>query len=149
MISLRPDRFLTVNFFDYFISGKVSPGDKRIPILMYHSVSDGPEKETRPYYYLNTSTAVFEAHMNYLHENDYSVIGLRELKKKFAAPDSIRHAVITFDDGYRDFLTGALPILRKHGFGATMRGTRGGKAQATAPGSIKTPMKDRVMGGKR
>ena len=35
------------------------------------------------------------------------------------------------------------------GFGATGKGLKGGKAQASVSGSIKTPMSDRVMGGKR
>jgi peptidoglycan/xylan/chitin deacetylase (PgdA/CDA1 family) len=34
-------------------------------------------------------------------------------------------AGITFDDGYRDVLTHALPVLRKHGFGATFYAVSG------------------------
>ncbi len=35
------------------------------------------------------------------------------------------------------------------GFGATMKGVKGGKAQTAVGGSIKSPMDDRVFSGKR
>ena len=35
------------------------------------------------------------------------------------------------------------------GFGATGKGLKGGKAQTSVGGSIKSPMADRVMGSKR
>lgn len=35
------------------------------------------------------------------------------------------------------------------GFGATMKGVKGGKAQSSLSGSIKSPMADRVFSGKR
>ncbi|MEN6433546.1 MAG: polysaccharide deacetylase family protein [Smithella sp.] len=119
MISFRLDRFLTIYLFNPFISKKEIAGNKNVPILMYHSVSDEKEK-LHPYYHVNTSPAVFYAHMLYLHENNYSVINLQDLEKSFDTRDSSKYVVITFDDGFRDFYTNAFPILREYRFPATV-----------------------------
>ena len=109
MISFRLDRFLTLYLFSLFISKKESPGNKRIPILMYHSVSNEKEK-SHPYYHVNTSPTVFDAHMRYLKENSYSVINLQDLGESFDTRDLSKFIIITFDDGFYDFYTNAFPI---------------------------------------
>jgi len=119
MINFRLDRFLTLYFFRHVTKRQTSAGDKRIPILMYHSISDEKEK-AHPYYHVNTSPAVFDAHMKYLHDNNYSVINLQDLEKSFDTRDSSKYVVITFDDGFRDFFTTAFPILKKYNFSATV-----------------------------
>lgn len=119
MINFRLDRFLTVNCFRYFISKQSSTNYRRIPILMYHSISDAKEY-LHPYYHVNTSPAVFDTHMKYLHDNNYSVINLQDLEKGFDTRDSSQYAVITFDDGFHDFFTTAFPILKKYNFSATV-----------------------------
>jgi peptidoglycan/xylan/chitin deacetylase (PgdA/CDA1 family) len=119
MINFRLDRFLTLYLFKHITKNQTSAGDKRIPILMYHSVSDEKEK-SHPYYHVNTSPAVFDAHMRYLYENNYSVINLQDLKKSFDTRDSSKYVVITFDDGFYDFYTNAFPILKKYNFSATV-----------------------------
>ena len=119
MINFRLDRFLTLYLFRHITKKQTSADDKPIPILMYHSISDEKEK-SHPYYHVNTSSAVFDAHMRYLHENNYSVINLQDLKKSFATRDSSKYVVITFDDGFYDFFTNAFPILKKYNFSATV-----------------------------
>jgi peptidoglycan/xylan/chitin deacetylase (PgdA/CDA1 family) len=95
-------------------------GGVRIPILMYHSISD--EVQARhPYYETNTSPHVFRRQMSFLHQNSYSTISLGEavsaLEMHDADPKSV---VITFDDGYKDFYTHAFPVLHGYGFSATL-----------------------------
>ncbi len=119
MINFRLDRFVTLYLFRYITKKQTSAGDKRIPILMYHSVSDEKEK-SHSYYHVNTSPAVFDTHMRYLYENNYSVINLQDLKKNFDTRDSSKYVVITFDDGFYDFFTNAVPILKKYNFSATV-----------------------------
>lgn len=73
-MSLRLDRLLTLYFFGP-LSRFRKPKGLRVPILMYHSISN--ERETRhPYYWINTSPARFSEHMKYLHDNGYEVIPL-------------------------------------------------------------------------
>ena len=119
MINFRLDRFLTLYLFRHIRKKQTSADDKRIPILMYHSISDKKEK-SHPYYHVNTSPAIFDAHMHYLHENNYSVINLQNLEKSFDTRDSSKFVVITFDDGFYDFFTNAFPILKKYNFSATV-----------------------------
>jgi peptidoglycan/xylan/chitin deacetylase (PgdA/CDA1 family) len=94
----------------------------RIPILMYHRISSAPESGVHPYFRVNTSAAVLDAQLRFLKDNEYAALTLDEAGCLLSMPQ--RHArkyvVITFDDGYRDFYTEALPLLQKYGFTATV-----------------------------
>ncbi len=101
--------------------------DTAIPILMYHSISN--ERETGyPYFWLNTSLQRFAEHMRFLKQHDYMVIALDRAVEILGAEDANacdgstaqRCVVLTFDDGLRDFLTQAYPILAEFGFTATV-----------------------------
>lgn len=82
-----------------------------VPILAYHRV--GPTVADS----MTITTAVFEAQLQYLRENGYTVIPLRSLidyrlgKAPAPAPRSV---VITFDDGHRSVYEVALPLIRKY-----------------------------------
>jgi peptidoglycan/xylan/chitin deacetylase (PgdA/CDA1 family) len=76
-MSFRLDRLLTLYFFAP-LAGLFPPKKGiRIPILMYHSISDDPETG-HPYFWINTSPARFAEHMKFLHDNGYKVISLSE-----------------------------------------------------------------------
>jgi peptidoglycan/xylan/chitin deacetylase (PgdA/CDA1 family) len=115
----RADAFATLYFFHPI--KRLSPRSDRLPILMYHSISNRQER-THPYYRTVTAPEVFAQQMQYLHENEYSTLGLAEAVKWLEVPrsDGRRPVVITFDDGFQDFYTTAFPILSRHGFGAIM-----------------------------
>jgi len=68
---------------------------------------------------LRVSPKNFEMQIKYLRDNGWHSYTMAEaiLQKKNLPPKSV---VITFDDGYRDNLTNALPILKKYGFKATI-----------------------------
>lgn len=82
-------------------------------ILMYHQVVEG-----RPPNIHAVSAAEFARQIKWLREAGYRSINLDDYWSALGK-DRHRTVAITFDDGYRDFLTVALPILREHGFVAT------------------------------
>ena len=108
-----------------------SPGRRRIlPILMYHSISDDSEPGVPAYYRLCTRPARFAEHMRWLARLGYRGVTLTEglAWLRGAGVDSTPSAqgaagqpvAITFDDGFQDFYTTAWPVLREHGFFATV-----------------------------
>ncbi len=91
----------------------------KLPILMYHSVTPKLSYSGHPYLCIEICPETFEKHLQYLVNNDYRAIHLRELlevKKKL--PEKC--VAITFDDGYSDFYDHALPLLEKYNIKATV-----------------------------
>lgn len=86
------------------------------PILMYHQVG-----ASRPGSALNkwrVSAAFFERQLRHLAARGYQGVALRDLLERPNA--AMRRVAITFDDGYEGVLRQGLPLLRAHGFGATV-----------------------------
>jgi peptidoglycan/xylan/chitin deacetylase (PgdA/CDA1 family) len=102
-------------------------GKKNVPVLMYHSISD-PEKAAPKFKQFTVSPELFEEHMAYLHQQGYTPITVSQFVAA-RAPGGAglprRPVVLTFDDGFADFYTEALPILKKYGFTATLYITTG------------------------
>jgi peptidoglycan/xylan/chitin deacetylase (PgdA/CDA1 family) len=93
----------------------------RVPILMYHSISDNLFAKSHPYYQINTSPNVFARQMRWLRQNGYRTMDLPEMLAAMqAGQDLSKIVVITFDDGYQDFYTDALAVMKQCGFTATI-----------------------------
>jgi peptidoglycan/xylan/chitin deacetylase (PgdA/CDA1 family) len=61
------------------------------------------------------SVSLFEYSLNWLRREGWSIVSLDECLEKLAGNDrSGRYAILTFDDGYRDNVSVALPILERH-----------------------------------
>ncbi|MGZ4971457.1 MAG: polysaccharide deacetylase family protein [Limisphaerales bacterium] len=118
---MRLDRVLSVYFFHPAGRAVVGGRTRALPILMYHGISDEPERGAA-YYKVNTAPAAFERQIQFLHECGYKTIALSEAVRLLNRRESPgpKRVVITFDDGYRNFYTQAFPILQKYGFTATM-----------------------------
>jgi peptidoglycan/xylan/chitin deacetylase (PgdA/CDA1 family) len=98
--------------------------DVPVPVLMYHSVSDAPAASTRG---LCARPAVFLAQVRYLRRQAFTGLTFGELceHRQAAQPLPARPIVLTFDDGYADFIEEALPMLIDQGFPATVFVTTG------------------------
>lgn len=95
----------------------------RIPVLNYHSVTpagawlglDGR---------LSVSPGLFHRNMKYLRDADYTTVTMSEcvslLAQEIPWPEGKRIAAVTFDDGYRDNLIYALPVLKEYRVRATI-----------------------------
>src|SRR2546430_754860 len=88
-----------------------------VPVLMYHSVSrvvSGPLRT------LAVPPELLREQLGALAGAGYRLVGLSEAVDLLARAPGTRVAALTFDDGYLDFLTDALPALAEHGAGATL-----------------------------
>jgi peptidoglycan/xylan/chitin deacetylase (PgdA/CDA1 family) len=88
-------------------------------ILRYHRIyPDG----VKPFYELGIPRSVFEAQLDFL-KGSFQVLPLAEIcaaLKDPRRPFPARAVAITFDDGYRDNYTEALPALRERQLPATL-----------------------------
>lgn len=90
-----------------------------LPILMYHRIAtDGPPglKQWR------VSPEIFDTQMSALHRAGYQTITLVEWADALIEqrPVQGKRVLLTFDDGYSDFLSAAIPALQRYDFSATM-----------------------------
>jgi peptidoglycan/xylan/chitin deacetylase (PgdA/CDA1 family) len=120
MSGLRTDRLATLYWFR--LLQLLNSKKPRIPILMYHSVSERGSRPNHPYYETVTTPRVFEEHVRFLHENKYKALSLTDAAARVfgLGNDAEKAVVITFDDGFRDVYTKALPILSRYGYIATV-----------------------------
>lgn len=90
-----------------------------VPILMYHRIAaDGPVELER----YRVAPDLFASQIAALDRSGYQTIRLEDWISAMRRHEPLRGKpiILTFDDGYRDFLTAAMPVLRAHGFSATV-----------------------------
>ena len=85
---------------------------KRIPVLMYHGVSN----ETWGIAGLFMKVNDFDKQMKYISEN-FETIFIEDIEKDHSNKKVV---ALTFDDGYVDFYTNAFPILKKYNLKANL-----------------------------
>lgn len=88
--------------------------ERQLYVLMYHSVApDGTDCNA-----WTITTGTFREHMQYIADAGYSVVGPSDLVSGEPLPE--RCVMITFDDGYADNFTNALPILEEFEYKAVV-----------------------------
>jgi peptidoglycan/xylan/chitin deacetylase (PgdA/CDA1 family) len=99
----------------------VLPDQARVPILMYHYVSELPPNPDRYRRDLTVSPENFQAQLQYLADAGYHTITLSDMYLHFTQgyPLPEKPIALTFDDGYRDAYEVVFPRLLDHGFTAT------------------------------
>jgi peptidoglycan/xylan/chitin deacetylase (PgdA/CDA1 family) len=84
-------------------------------VLMYHSVSPYNEDPHE----VTMTPQRFERHMRWLRRRGLRGVSMAELLSARAAGRGRGLVGLTFDDGYQDFVTYAMPVLQQYGFTAT------------------------------
>lgn len=110
----------------------------RVPILMYHEIAPRSATESR----LAVSPDSFAGQLALLHDEGYQTVTAYELTRALThgagtLPD--RPVVLTFDDGFADFHSQAMPLLDRYGFTATVYVTTGWVEDAGPPPSGRRP----------
>ncbi len=83
------------------------------PILLYHAVGEPVEIEWPPSLIMPAS--LFESHLQYLTHEGYKVVSVEELVSLLQTGGNLEKVVaMSFDDGYRNNHTDALPLLKKY-----------------------------------
>jgi peptidoglycan/xylan/chitin deacetylase (PgdA/CDA1 family) len=101
-----------------------TPASARIPILMYHEIVPREEMKSR----LAVEPESCAAQLDLLYDGGFRTLTAHELASALASGDPQlpeRPVVLTFDDGYADFHSRALPLLKRYGFSATVFVTTG------------------------
>ncbi len=88
------------------------------PILMYHQIDASPVRGT-PLRGLTVTPRSFAQQMALLRLFGYRGVSMTELEPYLRGEITGKVVGITFDDGYRNNLEHALPVLQRHGFTAT------------------------------
>lgn len=89
-----------------------------IPILVYHQISEAPSKGA-PFRGLYVSPGAFARQMALLKLLGYQGLSMSALLPYLKGERRGKVVGITFDDGYLNNLTHALPVLQRHGFSST------------------------------
>lgn len=87
----------------------------KVPILTYHSVDASGS-------IISVAPEIFRQQMKSLSEAGYKTVSMGDLINSFTENKPIleKTAVLTFDDGFRNFYTRAFPVLEEYGFKATV-----------------------------
>jgi peptidoglycan/xylan/chitin deacetylase (PgdA/CDA1 family) len=97
-------------------AGVTPSGYQLVPVLVYHNL--GPQAKGK----LVLAAQRFEEQMQYLKQEGYTVISLRQFLeftslRRQLPPKSV---LLAFDDGYKSFRQYAYPVLKSLGFTATL-----------------------------
>lgn len=90
----------------------------RVPILMYHYISEPPADADIYRTDLSVAPENFRQQMAYLAENGYTPIDLYQLSAAVTSQIELpeKPVILTFDDGYLDNYENAFPILQEFDF---------------------------------
>lgn len=107
--------FLSFQLIYFLLAAPVFAAD-HLHVFIYHRFGDNRYPTT------NISLANFSEQMSYLRDHGYQVIRATDavalLRQKRPIPD--KTVVLTVDDAYITFKSGAMPILRQYGFPVTL-----------------------------
>lgn len=89
------------------------PGRPGVRILLYHAVAEIPPRADR--WRMSVPSALLAAHLAWLRRHGYTFVSMEEAVEMVhgTRPMASKAVAVTFDDGFRDTLTHACPILEQ------------------------------------
>ncbi len=95
---------------------------KWIPILMYHKV---PKEPLVTQHQIFVTEKNFRKHLNFFKSRGFTTLTFNQLAEYKSGRKDFKHfpqkpLILTFDDGYRDNLENASPLLKEFGFNAQL-----------------------------
>jgi peptidoglycan/xylan/chitin deacetylase (PgdA/CDA1 family) len=93
-----------------------------VPVLLYHSISSRPHPLIAPY---ATTPEAFAEQLDLIVERGLEAVTISGLAERLDRKDHERLVAVTFDDGFADIATAALPALRERALPATLFVTTG------------------------
>jgi len=102
-----------------------------IPILVYHQIDEAPPKGS-PFRSLYVAPDAFARQMSFLKLLGYTGLSMGDLLPYLLGEKEGRVVGITFDDGYQNNITNALPVLKKQRFSSTCYAVSGLLGQTNA-----------------
>jgi len=98
------------------------PTSYKIPILIYHYVEKVQDPKDTIRQKMDIQPVVFEKQLMTLKENGYETLFMKEVAEVLEGkkPSPEKPVALTFDDGYKDFYTDVLPLLKKYNMRATV-----------------------------
>jgi peptidoglycan/xylan/chitin deacetylase (PgdA/CDA1 family) len=90
----------------------------QVPILEYHYIRNNPDPMDRLGFNLSVTPADFQVQMQWLAADGYQAITVSDLRAALSGQVALppNPVVLTFDDGYEDFLQKAFPVLENYDF---------------------------------
>lgn len=91
-----------------------------IPVLMYHKI---PDQEIQSQHKIYVTKSNFEKHLQFFKKRGFQTLTFSDLKKFRSGQKNFsefpkKPLLLTFDDGYRDNLENASPLLKQYDFTA-------------------------------
>ncbi len=100
------------------MTNQVTRNANPIPVLVYHQIDNAPPKG-QPFRSLYVAPKAFARQMALLDFLGYRGLSMTALTPYLLGEKSGKVVGLTFDDGYLNNLTHALPVLQRYGFSAT------------------------------
>lgn len=112
----KPRELATSLLICLLLAGNAALAADSAVILAYHHVAEDTPPST------TISPADFDAHLRYLRDNGFTVIGLDTMVESLRDGRELpeKAVVITFDDGYISIYDTAFPMLQSYGYPFTL-----------------------------
>lgn len=97
-----------------------------LPVLVYHHIGTPPARMTSAEKSFFITPEWFEKHLQYLQQNNFRTVRFSDVAAYFEhgtplpIPEGARPVIISFDDGWKNTVETALPLVQKYNMAGTL-----------------------------